>query len=164
MNLALCINYVISLHVLMEAPVDNMWNINIDNPLQLQSLVYMQYFCITWWPFSYPLGCLSLCEDDESLFRIVLSVSVIFLILVIAIVIVTIVCLVCRKKKEKPCQVQLDHEQHIYDMPLDTSNSASRSDGMKHVKLNAAYCISGTRSDVKYLKSNVAYGVSMHWA
>ena len=112
-----------------------------------------------------------MCGDDESSFPIdgtvliVLSVSIIFLILVIATVIVTIVCLVHRKKRKKPSQVQLDHEQHIYDMPLDTSNSASRSDGMKHVKPNAAYCevnISGTRSDVKYLKSNAAYGFSMH--
>ena len=42
---------------------------------------------------------------------------------------------------------------------LDTKSSATRSDNMKHVKLNVAYGkvnISGTGSDVK---SNVAYGV-----
>ena len=48
---------------------------------------------------------------------------------------------------------------------LDTSNSATGSDDMKHVKPNVAYRevnISGTGSDdVKYVKSNVAYGVSM---
>ena len=117
-----------------------------------------------------------MCGGDENSFPtdgtilIMLSVSVIFLILVIAIVIVSIFCLVRRKKRKKPCQVQLDHEQHIYGMPhisLDTSNSASDhgSDEVKNAKLNVAYCevnISGTGSNVKYLKSNVAYGVSMH--
>ena len=117
-----------------------------------------------------------MCTDDERSFPtdgavlIVLSVSIILLILVIAIVIVTIICLVHRKKREKHCQVKLDHEEHIYDMPhisLDTSNSATGSDDMKQP--NAAYGevnISGTGSDdvkyVKYVKSNVAYGISMY--
>ena len=95
-----------------------------------------------------------MCGDEERSFPadgavlIVLSVFIFLLILVIPIVIVTIIiCLVHRKKREKPCPVQLDHEEHIYDMPhilLDTSNSATGSD------------------DVKYVKSNVAYGVSMN--
>ena len=112
-----------------------------------------------------------MCGDDESSFPIdgtvliMLFVSITLLILVIAIV---VICLVHCKRREKPCQVQLDREQHIYDMPhilLETSNSATGSDDMKHVKLNVAYGkvnILGTGSDVKYLKSNVAYAVSMH--
>ena len=115
-----------------------------------------------------------MCGNDESSFPtdgavlIVLSVSIILLILVIPIVIVTIICLVHRTKREKHCQVQLNHEEHIYDMPhvsLDTSKLATRSDDMKHVKPNVAYRevnISGTGTDVKYVKSNVAYSVSMH--
>ena len=116
-----------------------------------------------------------MCGDDESSFPtdgallIVLSVSIILLILVIPIVIVTIICLVHRKKREKPCPVQLDHEEHIYDMPhilLDTSNSATGSDDMKHVKSNVAYGevnISRTGSDdVNYVNSNAAYGITMH--
>ena len=116
-----------------------------------------------------------MCGDDENSFPtdgavlIVLSVSIILLILVIPIVIVTIICLVHRKKREKPCQVQLDHEEHIYDMPhilLDTSNSATGSDDMKHVKSNVAYgevnILRTGSDDVNYVNSNAAYGITMH--
>ena len=109
-----------------------------------------------------------MCGDDESSFPtvgavlIVLVVSITLLILVIAIV---VICLVHCKKREKNCQVQLDREQHIPHILLETSNSATTSEDMKHVKLNVA-CgkvnILGTGSDVKYLKSNVAYAVSVH--
>ena len=111
-----------------------------------------------------------MCGDDESSFPsdgvvlIVLFVSITLLVLVIAIVIVTKICLVHRKKREKHCQVQLDFEQHIYDMPHTLLETATGSDDMKHVKLNVAYGkvnILGTGSKVKYLKSNVAYAVSM---
>ena len=118
---------------------------------------------------SYPLGCLSMCADDESSsitdrpVLIFLSVPIILLLLAMAIVIIIIIRL--RRKKGKKHLVQVDCEEHIYDKPhflLDTGSSGD----VKYVKPNIAYGkakISGIGSDdVKYVKSNVAYGVSMH--
>ena len=107
---------------------------------------------------------MSMCADDEnsSDTNILLPGVIILLILVIAIVWVTITLVVRWKKRERHIQVQLDHEEHIYDMPhfpLDSSNSATKCDD---VKPNVAYGktgISGTGCvDVKYVKPNVAYG------
>ena len=74
-----------------------------------------------------------MCADDEnpSTANILPSLVVILLILVIAIALVTITLLVRWKKREKHCPVQVDHEEHIYDMshfPLDGSNSAIKYD------------------------------------
>ena len=106
-----------------------------------------------------------MCTDDENssttniAIFILLPVVIILLILVVAI---ALVILVRWKKREKPCQVQLDHEEHIYDMPhfvLDNSNLATK---YEDVKPNVAYgkaSISGTGcDDVKYVQPNVAYG------
>ena len=105
-----------------------------------------------------------MCADDESssTTNILLPVVIILLILVIAIVWVIITLVVRWKKRERHCQVQLDHEENIYDMPhfpLDSSNSATKYDD---VKPNVAYGktdISDTGcDDVKYVQPNVAYG------
>ena len=114
--------------------------------------------------FLLPPGCMSMCADDEhsSTTNILLPVIIILLILVIAIVWVTITLVVHWKKRVRHIQVQLDHEEHIYDMPhfpLDNSNSATKCDDEKP---NVAYgktSISGTGcDDVKYVQPNVAYG------
>ena len=118
--------------------------------------------------YIYPLCYISMCADDENpsttntAIFILLPVAIILLILVIAIALVIITLLVRWKKREKHCPAQLDHEERIYDkahFPLDSSNSATKSDD---VMPNVAYGkagISGTGcDDVKYVMPNVAYG------
>ena len=118
--------------------------------------------------YIYPLDCISMCADDENpsttntAIFILLPVVVILLILVIAIAWVIITLLVRWKKREKHCPVQSDHEERIYDMPhfpLDSSNSATKCDDVKPNVAFGKAGISGTGcDDVKYVKSNVAYG------
>ena len=86
-----------------------------------------------------------MCADDENpsttntAIFILLPVVIIVLVLAIAIAWVTITLLVRWKKRKNHCPVQLDQEDHIYDMqyfPLDNSNSTTECDD---VKPNVAY-------------------------
>ena len=99
-----------------------------------------------------------MCTDDKNssttniAIFILLAVVIILLILVMAI---AITLCVRRKKRKTQCQVQLDHEEHINDMPhfqLNSSKSATKHDDEKP---NVAYgkaSISGTEcDDVKYV-------------
>ena len=85
------------------------YHFNVQSPRLFTSGLYSRI--LNFSPF---------CGEDESSFptdgavTIVLSVLLI-LVIAIMILIVAIICLVHRKKREKPCQIQLEHEhkQHL---------------------------------------------------